>query len=599
MRKRNAFILVAAILGLLSAGIVPASMMLHSSGTQVKAASAAGGHASFGKMTKQTVKNAATIDEAKTPQATRAELLAPHKSLPILGNQQKMAAAKAKAVKGPANKATALQSAPRDTRSTTVNTPGALQSFNGMSDISGLVPPDMALAVNESYAVQAVNSTIAVYRVSNGTVVSGWPKTWATFFGVPDPTGCSSPQSPFMSDPRAFYEPNKRHFWVVGLEVEGAFGVNDCNLVSKYWVAITQTNDPTGGWYVYSFDMTLGTSNIADYTQAGYDASGFYWSGNMFDATGSNFLYSNYFGAPKRFMENGLGFTYYKFSDPQYCNTVCVNFDTLQPVLTETLSTGPRGEVFVSTWNMQGDPEGHDCNTTACSGGMALVMSNIDNASGHAPTLTGMRFSGGYSELLPPDGTTPGCANCLETLDTRISGQPVYSAGNIYYAFETRFNNGTQDVAGIAFEELQVGMTDNDPACGAGDHCADIDIGSTFIIQSASQYYGGNGTASFGALMVNNNGDIVMVFEFSSASTNPSVAYVMRRATYHGTNFHDSGLLLHAGAGSASGRWGDYEATSYTGFYMDQIWIAGEWAQANGDWSTTIGRVNFTSQYQA
>ena len=457
----------------------------------------------------------------------------------------------------------------------------------------------MAIAANDNYVVQAVNVSIAVYNTSNGSLVSGWPKTWVSFFGVPNPTGCTG-ATPFLSDPRLFYEPNKARFWMTALEVENAFGANPgCTFVSRYWVAVSKTNNPTGAWWVYSFDMSHGSGNAADYTQAGFDASGFYFAGNMFNAAGTAYIGSTYSGAPKRLMESGSSFTWYYFSNPSWSDTVTVNLDTLQPALTETVNTGPRGETFVSTWNIFGDPEGHDCNTTACSGGVALVMSNIDNANGDPPKVSAARFSGGPSELLSPDGDTPGCSGCLETLDTRISGQPVYSAGNVYFAFETRYNNGTQNVPGIAFEEVQVGMTDNVSGCVAGDHCAGIDAANTFLLQSASQFYTGDGDASFGALMVNNNGDIIMVFEYNSGSVNPEVTYVARRATFHGANFHDGGNILHSGAGSASDRWGDYEAATYTGFYKDQIWIAGEWAQANGDWSTTIGRINFTSLYQS
>ena len=597
MRKRNALILVATIFGLLVAGIVPATMALHSSGT-TKAAAVPGGHANIGAIASHADKGGVSIDESRVPAATQAQLSAPRKTLPVLGNQQKMAAAKAAAVKGIANKVTPQAAAPAAKAGPGIYTPGALQSFNGQTNSCGCAPPDMAIAANDNYVVQAVNVSISIFSASTGAQFSGWPKQLPAFYGVPNPTGCSSPQSPFMSDPRAFYEPNKARFWVVTLEVEGAFGVNDCSFVSKYWVAVSKTNNPTGGWWVYNFDMSLGSGNAADYTQAGFDASGFYWSGNMFNAAGNAYLYDNYFGAPKRLMESGSSLTYYSVSNPTWCNTVCVSPDTLQPVLTETMNTGPRGEVFISTWNMGGDPEGHDCNSTACTGGVVIVMSNIDNANNHPPSVSIARFAGGYSELVPPGGDTPGHPGGLETLDTRISAQPVYSAGNVYYAFETRFNNGSQNVPGIAFEELQVGMTDNHSGCVGGDHCADVDAGSTGLIQSAALVYSGDSAASFGALMVNNNGDVVMVFEFSSGSVNPSVAFVARRATFHGANFHDGGIYLHNGAGSASGRWGDYEAATYTGFYKDQIWISGEWATATGNWATSIGRVNFTSLYQ-
>src|SRR6185437_14309320 len=126
MRKRNTLILVATIVGMLVAGIVPASMILHSSGTT--AAAAPGGHFNAGKAVGTSMRAATSIDESKVPQATKAQIAAvSHKALPILGNQQKMASAKAAAKTGPANTATPERSAPAARAGSGPFTPGAQQ----------------------------------------------------------------------------------------------------------------------------------------------------------------------------------------------------------------------------------------------------------------------------------------------------------------------------------------------------------------------------------------------------------------------------------------------------------------------------------------
>jgi hypothetical protein len=617
MRKRFTFILGVLLIGVLAAAASPTVGLFH---TTARAASAAAqGHGGFKSTRHTSVGTARTINESKVPQETKAQAAAAAKArpLPLRGDQKRFAAEKAKSAQTHNQPvAPGVQTAaPQRAGSTSANTPGALQAFQGMADSGaicpyfggGCAPPDMAIAANDNYVVQGVNTSIAVYNAKTGAIIAGWPKTFQNFLGVPNPApgSCGAPNGAFLSDPRLFYEPNKQRFWFAAIEIEGAFGVNTCNYVSDVWVAISATNNPTGGWFVYAFPTSPGSGFTNDYTQIGLDSSGFYYDVNLYDITGSTFEEAEFAAMPKRLMEAGAGFGYSIFTGPFWCNVVCINVDTVHPVMTETMNTGPRGEVLISLWNdcsgcntasTRGDPEGNDCNVNACTGGVAWLVSGVDSPGG-VVVVTESRFSGGWAELLPPGGDVPGCVGCLETLDSRISGTPVYSSGWVLYAFETRFNNGTQNVPGIAVEQLQIGMTDQNAGC-AVNNCASIDGANTFLLQSADQVYGGDGDASFGALMPNNNGDWIMVFEFNSGSADPGVAYVARRATFHPLGFHDSGIYLSGGACANTGRWGDYEAASYTGFFKDQIWIAGEYATAGCDWATAIGRLNFTSIYQ-
>jgi hypothetical protein len=160
-------------------------------------------------------------------------------------------------------------------------TPLTLAKFKGMADSpsicppSGCQPPDQALATSSSWVLQGVNTSFAVYNTT-GTRQSGWPKQAKRFFGVPNPGSCS-PSGPFLSDPRAFYDPKDGRFWTAILEVEGAFGVNSCPEKTFYWIAVSQTNNPNGVWNVYAFNMALSTTNVADYTEFGFDQTAIYF----------------------------------------------------------------------------------------------------------------------------------------------------------------------------------------------------------------------------------------------------------------------------------------------------------------------------------
>src|SRR5260221_14077680 len=147
---------------------------------------------------------------------------------------------------------------------------------------------------------------------TSGKVVSG-PVNAQTFFGVPsEPGNCDAAHGnqPFLSDPRALYDPADGRFWAAMLQIEGsvAFGVaGNCPYKSVYWIAVSQTSDPTGAWNVYEFNMEtdVGTQKFgADYTQLGINSQAVYFSGNMFGENGG--FFAELFEANKAQMESGV-----------------------------------------------------------------------------------------------------------------------------------------------------------------------------------------------------------------------------------------------------------------------------------------------------
>ena len=181
----------------------------------------------------------------------------------------------------------------------------------------------------------------------------------------------------------------------------------------------------------------------------------------------------------------------------------------------------------------------------------------------------------------------PSCNQCVDSLDLRITATPMLRNGVVYAAWETGLNNGTQTVPSIEWE--QIGLSGSERG------------------SNGNGYYNlsGDTAVSFGALMPDSQGNVVMLFERMSHTVFPETRYIVKAG---GSNFSGTGTLLKAGESSyrpqlCGGaipvcRWGDFSATSFDG--AGGIWFAGEYANTlnlgapqNGrNWGTWIGAIS-------
>ncbi|MEP7177657.1 MAG: hypothetical protein ABI775_01070 [Pseudonocardiales bacterium] len=451
---------------------------------------------------------------------------------------------------------------------------------------TGCNPPDMAIAASPQWVLQGVNSSFEVLD-TRGHVQTGWPRNSQTFFGVPnEPNNCdpASGNQPFMSDPRAFYDPAHKRFWAASLQVEGAIGVAvNCPLLTVYYLAVSQTSDPRGVWNVYEFDMSAGTTNVADFTQFGFNGDAVYFSANMFTQDGTAYAYAELFEANKRMMENGSG----AFTSSGFLSLTATGpgatylAATVQPVL--TLGSGSRGEYFVNTFDAPDPVNGHLCQNAAdtCSGlGLWQMIDPIAHDSGGPqPTLTGTYVPTRPYVFAPP-ADQPTCTQCIDASDLRISDTPVYQNGTVHAAWETAIDNRTQTVPGIEY--------------------AQVNVAHPRASQSSYYRFGGDTAVSFPAVMPDGHGRVVMVYDLMSSTVNPQTRYVTTES--RSARFTGPGHLIKAGeapyrpgvCGTAVlpvCRWGDYSAASSDG--SGNVWLAGQYANGNVGPSTDP---NFSSR---
>jgi hypothetical protein len=190
----------------------------------------------------------------------------------------------------PAVKDPALQTTP-----TTLTTPSG-SGFNGIGVSSGYqvqyIPPDTNGAAGDTQYVQFVNASYAVLDKQtgnfcenvNGQASCAQPNTSGRFFRLsalfkaaanfPQNNPCATRDD---GDPVVVFD-RVAHRWILSqFAVPNGGGYHHC-------VAVSQTNDATGGYYVYAFQQPY----FPDYPKMGVWPDGYYTTFNMF--RGGRFL---------------------------------------------------------------------------------------------------------------------------------------------------------------------------------------------------------------------------------------------------------------------------------------------------------------------
>ena len=131
-------------------------------------------------------------------------------------------------------------------------------SFDGPT--SAYYPPDANGTAGPNHFMQTINSVYAIYS-KTGALLAG-PTNLNLLFGSVTGATCND------GDPIVLYDEQADRWLVVEFSV---CGTNDYMLF-----AVSQTNDPTGSWHRYSFDV----DDMPDYEKIGIWQDGYYMGTN-------------------------------------------------------------------------------------------------------------------------------------------------------------------------------------------------------------------------------------------------------------------------------------------------------------------------------
>ena len=428
---------------------------------------------------------------------------------------------------------------------------GFVRQWTAISN-SGWIPPDTIHAVGPRHIVEAVNSGFAIYT-KWGREVQGYA-TFENFMNKP--AGWAG----FMFDPRVIYDPFHQKFLMLVL------GKDDTNQKSYFWIAISQTSNPTAGWWIWRWDATdnSGTSTAwLDYAGLGADRWGVYVTGNYFYFA-PGFRGGHLLSINPDILNGGAtnGWRWIGLTWPSGASAF-----TLQPAHPHSINSAQQ-TFFVNTFS---------------SSGNKVLLWKLSGDRTNSPTLTRAEISTPAYNAIGNNVDQPDSDVDIDGGDARVMNA-VYADKRVFYTLTTDVqDNGSS--AGWLTVKLN---TDNNS----------MEWNDT-LWGGAGYYYFYPAITLAGS---SNSGNLAVFGSWTRPDGNVYASGLYKIYTNQPTN--NTGPLASIVAGLAAyvrldgrgrNRWGDYSGAGYD-WECGHAWGSVESAGMNNTWRTTIGARIFDNE---
>jgi hypothetical protein len=422
----------------------------------------------------------------------------------------------------------------------TVNFDGVDQSGAASGGYS-YYPPDTEGAVGPTYFVETTNCHLDFYlKAAPNTLVKSVDSN--SFLGIDSSVG--------LSDPRILYDQAYQR-WVFVMTVIPPVGQG-----AGLYLAVSQTADPTGNYYVYYFDVSSGdNTSLWDQPRLGMDANALIITGDFYNGDGwSNFVDSRMFTLAKSQLYAGQTVT------PQIFTGLA--WPLVPPIV---LDNNPN--TYLLGFVGSGPPYS------------AMTLYTLTNSATN-PALTSVNITV-PTFAMPPDAVQPDNGYVLDSMDCRFANAST-QIGNSLFQVHSVYSGG---YARCRFYEFD---TVNNTVVQCGD------------FGSSSTSYDFNPS-----LAANRNKDVLVTWSSTDPvnNINAQVRYSGRRHTDPQNVIFSPGYLLAGSATYLSGntdyykgqRWGDYSAVSLDPADSSgrTAWIVNETIPDTNYWGSRIGCISF------
>jgi hypothetical protein len=428
----------------------------------------------------------------------------------------------------------------------------SVQEFLGLAN-TGWIPPDTVLAAGPSSLVEVVNSGFAVYSKGGGTL-QGY--TTFDFFVAPAlPSGWQG----FLFDPRVLYSPEHSRFVMLVL------GLDAVNQESYFFIAVSQTTDPTGLWWLYRFAAddpnSADSDSWADYCGLGADTWGLYVTCNMFRWTGT-FKHGKLWSLNPAMFTGGSG-NGWGFWDLRWNNNS--QAFSLQPATPYSIA-GDQATFFANTFSFSGS---------------SVLLWKLTGDRTSSPTLVRSTIGTQLYSAIGQNVDQPGSSTDLDGGDARILNA-AYKDRKVYTVLtHDPGNNGLQ--SGWLLFKLDVDTSSRD-----WQHLVAPPVGF-YYFYPAITLDGAGGSVPLLAIF----GSWTDAETSITSSTNyaSGLFKVLTNQTVDGdgpfVSFYD-GLAPYVRLDSNNrNRWGDYSGAAYD-WTTGNVWGAVEAAGSGNTWRTVI-----------
>jgi hypothetical protein len=444
------------------------------------------------------------------------------------------------------------------------NMPEPDVNFEGVNNISGYYPPDTTGDVGPNHYIQWVNVSFQIFN-KNGTSAGGpylGNVLWTGFGG--------SCETDNLGDPIVLYD----HLADRWLMTQFTNDNHQC-------IALSQTGDPLGAWYLYSFLADAGLGYFNDYPKLGVWPDGYYYSANMF---GDGSAMAGVFERDAMLNGDPAQFIWFYIPDtaaePSY-SQLPADLDGLN--LPPAGAPNPFVQLVDDAWgynapyNIDGlvVKDFHvDWDTP---GNSTFTVTDIIDMTGTYPFDSNLC---GYSRnCIPQPDTVQG----LDALSSRVMYRLQYRNFGDYQTLLTSHSvdaNGA-DHAGVRWYELR------DSGDGWG-----VEQAQTFAPDSDNRW--------MGDLAMDASGNIAVGFSVSSSTVYPSIRWAGRLAGDPAGTLAQGEAEVYTGSGSqtgTAGRWGDYSTMAVDPVDDCTFWYTQEFIATTGGapWRTRIAAFKFPS----
>ena len=436
-----------------------------------------------------------------------------------------------------------------------LSAPTTAANFDGIGNgVAGFsvnsAPPDTNGDVGPNHYVQVVNTDFAVYNKSTGGIVYGpvpINTLWSGFGG-----GCQTNND---GDPVVVYD-RIANRWVIS-----QFSVSTTPYLQC--VAVSQTSDPTGSYYRYSFNY--GNTSFPDYPKMGVWPDGYYTSFNIF-ANGSSFAGAKVCAYDRSKMLLG-----------QTATQQCFNTSTTYGGLLPSHLTG-------ATLPPAGSPN-YVLALGATSSTLAFWKFHVDWTTPTNSTFTGpiSLTVASYTEACGLSGTCipqSGTTQQLDSLSDRLMYRLAYRNFGDHESLVVNHSVTVGSSVGIRWYELRTPAT-------------------TPTVFQQGTYAPDSSYRWMGSIAMDQSGNMALGYSTSSSTLHPQINYTGRLSTSPaGVMDQGEGTIIN-GAGSQTGqslsRWGDYSSMSVDPSDDCTFWYTTEYIPSNGafNWRTRIGSFKF------
>ncbi|MGB4975818.1 MAG: hypothetical protein WBR35_03685, partial [Anaerolineae bacterium] len=422
-------------------------------------------------------------------------------------------------------------------------------NFNGQG-YTFVNPPDTVGDVGANHYIQMINATdVAVYNKATGALIQA--------FALTSLGGCATGNG----DPVVLYD-----------QLANRWFLSEFGSGNALCVLISQTADPLGAYYSYSFSMP----SFPDYPKYGVWPDAYYGTANESSPSA--------FALDRAKMLAGLPATFQRFTA---ANLSGFSFQALTPADLDGMTTPPAGAPDYIMRHR--DTEVHGPSGFPSSDILEIYAFHVDWTTPASSTFTKLtdivtaEFDSSLCGLtsfycMGMPGVAQGSSSSLDPIREVIMNRLAYRN---FGDHETLVGNFVTDINGNNFGGVR------------WFEMRKVGAGAWSLYQEGTYAPTTADNRWMGGIAMDGAGNIAVGYNVSSQTVYPSLRYAGRLASDPlGTLPQGEYTLVNGTSINGSNRYGDYAAMSVDPVDDCTFWFTGQWNAAT-QWSTRIGAFKF------